>query len=177
MQSRSHFPRLFSASCAIGACLLLVPTAAGAQSLLEAWVFAQHRALIPIDELKETSDGTLVPPDHPEIARDGMEIWSVLNKRDCVIRRENPQSGTTTEYYLNNMSAIRPTIFKADGSFQIGLIGDKPVHCQYQKSEKHCEHFATIVSSDRKGYRAIDKALNHIYANFCRRESAAVKLH
>lgn len=164
---RSPFANL----CAVGASLLLTSPPAAAQSLLEAWVFAQHRAAIPIDQLKETADGTLVPPDHSDAAKKGPEVWSVIDKPNCIIRVENASSGTIAEFYLNNMSAMRPTVLKSDGSFQIGLMGDKPVHCLHRQSEKICDHFTTLTSSNTHGYRAIERALNHIYARFCRHET------
>lgn len=165
-------PRLlFVSMLAIGANLLLTPAPAQAQSLLETWVFAHHRALIPIDQLKESADGTLVPPDHPASAGEGTEVWSVVDKPNCIIRVKNTSSGAVTEYYLNNMSATRPTVIKSDGSFQIGLMGDKPVHCQHRQSEAICGHLMTLASVDSSGYRAIERALNHIYARFCRHEA------
>lgn len=149
------------------ACLLLTPSTIAAQSLLKAWVFAHHRGLIPIDQLKEAGDGTLVPPDHPEIMKEGSEVWSVIDKRNCVLRVEYAASKPTTDYYLNNISPTRPTIFKADGGYQIGLMGDKPVHCRQAQSGQLCEYFTTLVSADNDGYRAIKHALNHIYERFC----------
>lgn len=173
MQLRSFHDGLFQFAHMCVACigLLLMPAPAAAQSLLEAWVFAQHRALIPIDQLKETTDGTLVPPDHPDIAKEGREVWSVLDKPNCIIRVEIASSGTATEFYLNNMSATRATVFKPDGSFLIGVMGDKPVQCRHRQSEKVCDHFTTLTSPDTRGYRAIEQALNHIYAKFCRHET------
>jgi hypothetical protein len=157
--------------CAICTGLLLTPAPAAAQSLLEAWVFVHHRALIPIDQLTESADGTLVPPDHPDIASEGSEVWSVVDKPNCILRVENTSTGAVTEFYLNNMSATRATVLKADGSFLIGLMGQKPVHCQLRQSEKFCDHFTTLASIDTRGYRAIERALNHIYARFCRHEA------
>jgi hypothetical protein len=162
--------------CAVSASLPLTSPPAAAQSLLEAWVFAQHRAAIPIEQLKESADGTLVPPDHSNTAREGSEVWSVIDKPNCIIRVENASAGTVAEFYLNNMSATRPTVLKPDGSFQIGLMGDKPVHCMHRQSEKRCDHFTTLASSDATGYRAIEKALNHIYAEFCRHETPPRKI-
>ena len=149
------------------ACLLLTPGTAAAQSLLETWVFAHHHGLIPIDQLKETSDGTLVTPDHPKIMKEGSEVWSVIDKRNCVIRVEYSASKPTTDYYLNNISVTRPTIFKAAGGYQIGLMGEKPVHCRHSQSGELCEHFTTLDATDRNGYRAIKYALNHIYGRLC----------
>lgn len=167
---------LFASKYAVCASLLVLSSApAGAQSLLEAWVFAHHRALVPLEQLKESTDGTLVPPGHPDIASEGTEVWSVIDKPNCIIRAENASSGSITEFYLNNMSAIRPTVLKSDGSFQIGLMGDKPVQCRHRQSEKLCDHFTTLVSADSRGYRAIERALDHIYATFCRHETPSPK--
>jgi hypothetical protein len=162
---------LFANICALGACLLLAPATAKAQSLLESWAFVHHRALIPIDELKESADGTLVTPDHPGVAKEDAEVWTVIDKPGCIIRAENTSSGAVTEFYLNNMSSTRATVLKADGSFLIGVMGDKPVQCRHLQSEKLCDHFTTLTSSDSRGYRAIERTLNHIYGTFCRRET------
>jgi len=173
MQWRSILVSAFRSAniCAVWASLLLMPAPAAAQSLLEAWVFAHHRALIPIEQLKESGDGTIVAPEDPDIAKEGTEVWSIIDKPNCIIRVEHSSSGSVTEFYLNNMSATRPTLLRSDGSFQIGLMGDKPVHCRHTQSEKLCEHFTTLPSSDANGYRAIEKALNHIYAKYCRYET------
>ncbi|HWV80665.1 MAG TPA: hypothetical protein VNZ50_04505 [Hyphomicrobiaceae bacterium] len=167
---------LSAGMCAACTGLLLTPTPTAAQSLLEAWVFVHHGALIPLDQLKESADGTLVPPVHSGSAREGSEVWSVIDKRNCIVRVENTSSGAATEFYLNNMSATRPTVLKPDGSFQVGLMGEKPVHCQLRQSEKLCDHFTTVASIDTGGYRAIERALNHIYAKFCRYEAPSPRI-
>ena len=159
---------LFTSTFTLCATLSLMAAPAAAQSLLEAWVFIHSRALIPFEQLKETADGTLVAPDHPSIEKGGTEVWSVVDKSNCIIRVENTASGVAAEFYLNNMSAKRATVFKSDGNFLIGLMGDKPIQCQHQQSEKFCTHFITLTSADTGGYRAIERTLNHIYAKFCR---------
>ena len=159
---------LFASTFTLCAGLSLMSAPAAAQTLLETWVFVHSRALIPLDQLKEAADGTLVAPDHPGIAKDGTEVWSVLDQSNCIIRLENTSSGTAAEFYLNNMSATRATVFKSDGNFLIGLMGDKPIQCRHRQSEKLCDRFMTLTSVDTGGYRAMERALNHIYAKFCR---------
>jgi len=136
------------------------------QSLLEAWAFAYYRGAISIERFHTAADGALMPPADPEMNKE-TDSWFVIDKPNCIILGRSSMR-TATEYYLNNISGNRPTIYKSDDTFHIGLMGDEPIRCQIEKSNKQCDYFFTlpVVGADR--YRAVIDALDRIYTSFCR---------
>jgi hypothetical protein len=164
MQSRSISFVAIGAICSI---LLLAPATAAAQSLLEAWAFAHYRATIPLAKFQAAGDRALVPPDDAALLVGGAETWTVVDSRRCVLRSSRP-SGEATEYYLNNISQSRPTIYRSDDTFEIGFMGDEPIRCRMSNSGKQCDYFFPLEFTSTVRYRAAVEALNHIYANFCK---------
>jgi hypothetical protein len=134
---------------------------------LEAWAFAHYHANIPLGKFQAAADGTLVPPDDSADVMGGAETWIVVDRHNCVLRSNRP-TGEATEYYLNNISQSRPTIYRSDDTFQIGLMGNEPIRCRMSDSSKQCDYFFPLEFTGTDRYRAAVKALNHIYANFCK---------
>lgn len=153
--------------CAVCISLLLAPATAAAQSLLEAWAFADYRGIISLGELQTAADGSLTLPDTKAQSRESAETWIVIDASKCVLRKTLP-SGDATEYYLNNISATRPTMYRSDDIFQVGLMGNEPIRCRFSDSDKQCDHFFRLEFTGSDRYRAGVKALDHIYAHFCR---------
>ena len=164
MKWRLHFSIVIGFLCAI---FLSNPAPAAERSLLQAWAFAHYRGAIPFERLQTDAHGAITPPSNAENSGEETNYWTVIDDPNFILR-SGTSSITATDYYLNNISRIRPTVYKSDGTFHIGLMGDQPIRCQIENSNKQCDHFFILRVEGADRYHAVIQALDGIYANFCK---------
>jgi hypothetical protein len=139
-----------------------------AQTLLETFVFMHNSGWIDIDDLKESADGKLLEPPSRFISKGSPNVWSVVDRDNCILRNDTPGLQLSTTFYLNHVIPGSRTSMPRQNVYRLTMYGDKAIVCTSERGVTDCEQKLEIDAINDYVLLRFRKAIDFVFTKYCK---------
>jgi hypothetical protein len=128
----------------------------------------QNNGWIDIDDLKETPEGKLIEPPSRYISKDSPNVWSVVDRDNCILRNDTPGLQLSTTYYLNHVVPGSRAYMPRKNVYRLTMYGDKTIACTTERGATDCQRELVVDAINDYTLLRFRKAIDFIFARYCK---------